>query len=150
MAIAAGINIFTGNRADAGLGTALTNPMVLSQKKGTIARAYPVVFQGRTYPDAETCFQALKHSRYSGPVPNVDLQLLQVIIAHKLLQHETLYNAIAQRGSVEWLQRCWHRTAARTPAYQWWEGEGMSSPMIRCLVKGYALAQQSRDQSAGN
>ncbi len=150
MAIAAGMNIFTGNRTDGGLGAALTNPTELSQRKGSIARAYPVVFQGRTYPDAETCFQTLKASRKSGPVSDADLALLSVIMAHKLLQHPDLYDAIAQRGGVEWLQRCWHQTGAKTAAYQWWEGEGLRSPMIRCLVKGYALAQQRRNQSAGN
>ena len=135
--VAPGINIFTGNWEQGGLGAALTNPTVLSLKKGSLERSYPVLFSRQTYADAETCFQATRTRRLSGSVPDVDLQLLQVIIAHKLLQHETLYKAIAARGGVEWLQRCWHKTGARTPAYQWWEGEGLSSPMIQCLIRGY-------------
>lgn len=128
-----GVNIYSGSR---GIGAALTNPTLLSKRKGSIERDYPVEINGITYPDAETAYQSLKRTAADRE------ELMVSIIAAKFLQHAFLIVAVEKRGSVEWLERCWHRTYARTPKYQWWEGQGRASPMIRMLIAAYERALQ--------
>jgi hypothetical protein len=62
--LAPGINIYSGEE---GAGGGLTNPTELSYAKGHIKHHYPVDLLGRTFPDAEAAYQALKMSGASDP-----------------------------------------------------------------------------------
>jgi len=134
------LNIFTGCREQNGLGAALTNLTTLSQRKGTITRPYPVRFRDVEYPDAESAFQQLHSQHRKLPAPQADLDLMVSILIAKFQQHPRLLLAVAAKGGVPWLETCEHRTGARTPAYQWWEGRGRESPMIAVLIEAYGRA----------
>ncbi|MHB1665983.1 3'-5' exonuclease [Thiomonas sp.] len=124
-----GINIYSGAP---GLGGALTNMTELARQKGAIKKAYPVRFQGVVYLDAEAAYQGRK-----GPDPQQNEGLLIQIIHAKLRQHPKLQQAITQRGGERFLRNCAHRTGAQAPGKQHWEGDGMESRFIRCLLAGY-------------
>jgi len=117
------------------MGAALTNPTLLSKRKGNITRNYPVNFRGQRFPDAESAYQALK-----GRDTTQNDRLMAEIIAAKLQQYPHLLEAIHKRGSVRWLEKCVHFTGARTARFQAWEGRGLESRMIRNLVAGYETA----------
>jgi hypothetical protein len=112
---------------------------MLSKQKGAIKKDYPVTFRGTVYPDAETAYQTLAQGK-------VDEPLMGQIIAAKLMQYPHLLNAIKQNGGVRWLEQCQHRTHAKTPAFQAWEGIGRNSIMVRCLIGGYESALQLQAQ----
>jgi len=128
-----GINIYSGSK---GLGAALTNPTELAHKKGAIKKHYPVEFRGAMYPDAETAYQTVKRS---GPWLSEEQResLMTEIIIAKLQQHPDLREAIKQKGGVEWLKSCSHKTGYGTDM---WQGEGKNSAMIRCLILAYLRA----------
>ncbi len=128
-----GVNIFSGSK---GIGGALTNPTELSFRKGSIVNHYPVTFQGWKWKDAEEAYQTIKRS---SPYLSMEerMKLLEDIDVAKLQQYPRLVQAITDRGGVEWLRKCWHRTGAQTKAYSQWEGEGVNSPTIVVLIQAY-------------
>lgn len=109
---------------------ALTNPTEMAVKKGTLQRSYPVTINNKTYPDAETAYLALR----SGPR---DIPTLIHVMTEKLFQHPELADYITQQGGVDWLHTCQHNTNAKTPGKQFWEGIGVNSPFIKCLISAY-------------
>lgn len=137
LALAQGINIFTGTL---GLGGALTNMTVRSVEKGSIKHPYPVIIGNVTYPDAEAAYHALKalgHDAYNDG-------LMVDIIALKLQQHPKLLALVDQYGGEAWLQTCSHQTNAVSPRMQSWEGVGLQSRFIRNLIGGYKKAKTGR------
>lgn len=130
------MNIYSG---ETGLGAALTNPTRVAQRKGAVRKAYPVVFRGRQWPDAEAAYQHFKTG-----VTNHDDMLMAAVIAHKLRQHPELLDAVRKRGGVRFIRGCTHYTGALTPRGRAWEGAGVGSRFIRNLAAGVRLALDER------
>lgn len=107
-------------------------PTELSRAKGSIESAYPVVFEGTQFKDAETAYQA-----YKTDDERANDEVMADIIAEKFRQHPRLASAVAKRGGAEWLASCDHLTGARSDRGQSWEGKGLQSRYIRNLVEGY-------------
>lgn len=139
--LAAPVNIFSG--ADTALGAALTNPTELARQKGTLTRSYPVLFDGKRYPDAETAYQLLKATSVD---PH---RMMAEVICAKFQQHPDLAQQVADAGGTPWLATCSHLTQARSPGAQAWEGVGMKSRYIRILVEGYELFQSGSNTQNG-
>ena len=123
-----GINIFSG---EAGLGGALTNPTELTRRKGGISKSYPVRYNGREFPDAESAYHALKTEDATA-----NDRLMVDLIEAKFRQHEELWQEVASRGGSTFLAMCSHFTNARSDGGGW-EGQGLQSRFIRNLVQGY-------------
>lgn len=132
------INIFSGAP---GLGGALTNPTELSRSKGCIQQAYPVLFDGVQFKDAEAAY----HAHKSVDAASNDA-LMALLIAQKFRQHPALAQAVARRGGATWLAACDHLTGARTERAQSWEGHGTESRFIRNLVAGYLQFEKGEFQ----
>lgn len=135
------INIFSG--ADTPLGAALTNPTELARQKGNLHRSYPVRFNNKHYPDAETAYQVLKPQA----VDNVEL-MAEIIVA-KFKQHPDLAADVQTRGGAAWLRTCTHFTNARTEGAQRWEGAGINSPFIRVLADAYERLERGDTSELG-
>lgn len=127
-----GINIFSGEH---GLGGALTNPTEMAKRKGCIDVRYPITYHSRAYPDVELAYHVLA----TGNVDSDD-ELMANLIAQKFLQHATLFDTVAARGGVAFLERCSHFTNARSAGFQSWEGQGRDSRFIRNLIAGFEKA----------
>lgn len=133
--IAPGVNIFSG---EIGLGAALTNPTELGRSKGNLRQRYPVVFENREYADVETAWHVLKTGDLA-----LDNDLMARLIAHKFRQHPRLFEVVMERGGLAWLRQCRHITGARSESSQRWEGDGLESRFIQCLVAGFELAARA-------
>ncbi|MFZ2361902.1 MAG: DUF4326 domain-containing protein [Anaerolineae bacterium] len=127
-------NIFSGERSAR---TVLTNPTELARKKGNLRHSYPVEIDGVAYPDAEEAYQRLKLGlgHFAGMAERE--ALCARVIEAKLRQHGQLIEFITVNGGVQWLAQCRHFTGARTQAFSEWEGVGLESAFIRCLVRAY-------------
>ncbi|MBD2309726.1 hypothetical protein H6G17_30370, partial [Chroococcidiopsis sp. FACHB-1243] len=146
-----GININSGSQDP--LGAALTNPTVKSKAKGRIQGDYPVSFRDNPAVKAGTygpetysqdkpagvpfasAEQAYQHYKTALPLGEERIELMAEIIQAKLSQHPKLYQAIASRGGVQWLENCTHYVTATHDSY--WEGRGDRSPFLRALMIGY-------------
>jgi hypothetical protein len=128
------VNIFSGS--DDMLGAALTNPTQLSVQKGKLEQGYPVVFNGKRYPDAETAYQILKSRN-----PDRDALMVDILVS-KFKQHGCLATAVRINGGISWLESCEHTTFARSESAQAWEGKGRASRFIRNLIQAYELYEQ--------
>ncbi|MEG5063066.1 hypothetical protein QUB33_05520 [Microcoleus sp. B3-A4] len=127
-----GINIWSGS--DMGIGAALTNPTELAFRKGNIKKRYPVVFRDVNFPDAEAAYQKHKSRDLQESI-----EIMTEIIVCKLQQHPRLFEEITKRGGVEWLKRCRHIVGVRNSR---WEGYGLESNFILCLVFAYQLCSE--------
>ncbi|MEG3936409.1 MULTISPECIES: hypothetical protein [unclassified Microcoleus] len=125
-----GINIWSGS--DIGIGAALTNPTELAFRKGTLKNRYPVRFNNVNYPDAESAYQ--KHKKED---LQESIEVMTEIIVCKLQQHPRLFETITKNGGVDWLKRCRHIVGVRNSR---WEGYGLESNFILCLVFAYQLS----------
>ncbi|MFY2658217.1 DUF4326 domain-containing protein [Achromobacter xylosoxidans] len=135
--VAAPINIWSGSQ---GLGGALTNMSERAKERGNIKHSYPVVINGKTYPDSEAAYQELK-------CPGQDAYndgLMIDIIALKFKQNPKLFDLTTKNGGAAWLQKCSHFTGAKSERFQAWEGQGNGSRFIRNLVLGYIKAKTGR------
>ncbi len=133
-----GINIFSGTP---GLGGALSNMTELAREKKSIRKAYPVVFKGVRYVDAEAAYQGRK----TGDTESDD-QLMIAIIGAKLQQHPTLREHIRKRGGLRFIEHCTHETQARKPSGKSWEGTGTESRFLRCLWAAYRTEEVRAEQ----
>lgn len=128
-------NIWSGNRRLA----VLTNPTELAFKKGNLKYHWPVYVSEQGYSDVEAAYHALK-------VPDMDFQALQdlliSLIACKLRQYPVLVSCIQLSGASEWLKKCSHFTGARTQSFKQWEGQGIESAFIRCLLKAFEQVRE--------
>ena len=127
-----GINIWSGS--DIGIGAALTNPTELAFRKGNIKKRYPVAFRDVNFPDAEAAYQKHKSRDLQESI-----EVMTEIIECKLQQHPRLFEEITKRGGVEWLKRCRHIVGIRNSR---WEGYGLESNFILCLVFAYQLCSE--------
>jgi hypothetical protein len=127
-----GINIWPGS--DIGIGAALINPTELAFRKNKIKNHYPVTFRGVNFRDAESAYQ-----EYKSRDMQESIEIMTEIIVCKLQQHPRLFEAITQRGGVEWLKRCRHIVGVRNSR---WEGYGLESNFILCLVFAYQLCSE--------
>lgn len=135
-----GINIYSGER---GLGGALTNPTVLSRRKGMIDKSYPIKLDGREYPDVESAYHMLK----TGDIVEDD-EMMAIAIAIKFQMHPALWEEVRALGGVDFLASCTHWTTRRDAEFKaltssgtFWEGAGLQSRFIRNLIRGYELAE---------
>jgi O-acetyl-ADP-ribose deacetylase (regulator of RNase III) len=146
------INI--GSRSPDPLGAALSNPTVKAKELGNINGDYPVSlgdnaavpagkYGQETYTQDKpagvpflSAEQAYQHYKQTVPQGEQRVQLMAEIIQAKLEQHPKLFEAITQRGGVEWLENCTHYVTSSRDNY--WEGKGKDSPFIRALIAGCA------------
>lgn len=143
-----------GSRSSDPLGAALTNPTVKAKELGNIKGDYPVSFQDNPFVAAGRCAaevwtqdkpdgvpfvsaeQAYQHYKDTVPIGEARVQLMAEIIEAKLTQHPKLFEAIAARGGVEWLESCTHYVTSNKDNY--WEGKGKDSPFIGALIDAYS------------
>jgi len=151
-----GINISSGSQDP--LGAALTNPTVKSKAKGRIQGNYPVSFRDNPEVKAGTygpetysqdkpagfpfasAEQAYQHYKTALPLGEERIELMAEIIQAKLEQHPKLYQALASRGGVQWLENCIHYVTTTHNSY--WEGRGERSPFLRALMRGYTQTRE--------
>jgi len=133
------INIYSNVR---GLGGALTNPTGISRHKGNIRNSYPVTIADKKYPDAERAYQDLKGDLD----PKYWERLSAWIIAHKLVQHQCLFDAIGKNGGTKWLETCKHQAPVKSSLPHDWCGIGKKSKFIRSLIAGYLKAKVIFDE----
>jgi hypothetical protein len=132
------INIYSGSNDK--LGASLTFPTTLSYRKRRIDKQFPIRDKnGKVYPDAEAAYKTFK-SKVNGEENK--LKLYVKIAVAKFEQYPELVEEITKRGGVEWLATCEHKTYAKTKSFKWWEGVGVESPMIRCLIEAYKLVTE--------
>lgn len=125
-------NIYSGDRTRA----CFTNPTELAFQKGTVDKHYPVEVGGMVFADAEAAYHF-----YTNGCKNDFLKcqfFCTIIIRHKLVQHPELIQIIKENGGLEWIEKCIHRTYAKSEAFKRWEGRGLNSPFIKCLYDAYA------------
>ena len=127
-----GINIWSCS--DIGIGAALTNPTELAFRKNKIKNRYSVTFRGVNFRDAESVYQ-----EYKSREMQESIEIMTEIIVCKLQQHPRLFEEITKRGGVEWLKRCRHIVGVRNSR---WEGYGLESNFILCLVFAYQLCSE--------
>ena len=122
------MNIWSGSNDP--LCAALTHPTEISRRKGKISRAYPIRdLEGRAWPDAEAVYKAYCRGR---PLDDA-IDTMSRVNAMKFRQYPELVEAVRERGGSVWLRSCTHHVYGKSR----WEGAGMDSPFIRCLVAAY-------------
>jgi hypothetical protein len=124
-------NIYSGDRERA----VFTNPTVLAKKKGNLVGDYPVHVAGMDFPDAEAAYQKLacaaKHNEKQC------YRICTKVLEAKLRQYPRILKAIQDSGGADWIRSCshWVGYEKRTPGR--WEGNGVASGYIRCLLEAY-------------
>lgn len=122
------MNISSGS---SGLAAALTNPTHLAKQKGNLVNDYPVKFRGVEYIDAETAYQKVKRTSEWMNLDGLKSLMVEIMVC-KFIQHPRLIEAVMKNGGVEFLKTCSHRVVGGR-----WEGIGMQSPFIQCLVEAF-------------
>lgn len=123
-----GINIWSGSSYS--IGAVLTNPTELAYRKGKLKHHYPIVFEGIKYVDAEAAYQAHKMNDLEQ-----DMTIMISVIIAKLNQYPQIVDAIDRAGGKNWLKSCNHRVTGKSR----WEGNGVNSKFIVCLVQAYQI-----------
>jgi len=117
-------NIFSGDK----LRAVFTNPTEIAHWKGNLKKHWPIKFRGRAFKDAEAAYFAFATSvkdRYG---------LCTEVIVAKLTQSSVLAETLKISGGENWIQECSHHVYDKCP---YWEGDGVESGFIRCLMKAY-------------
>jgi hypothetical protein len=129
------INIWSGSSHP--IGAVLTNPTELAYRKGKLKHHYPILFEDVTYVDAEAAYQAYKMNELEQ-----DMTIMISVIIAKLNQYPQIVDAIVSEALVEdraggenWLKSCNHRVTGKSR----WEGNGVNSKFIVCLVQAYQI-----------
>ena len=110
-----------------------TNPTEIALWKKNLKHHYPIIFRGVRYADAEYAYKAFCKSssdRY---------ELCIEIIAEKLKQYPILIQTIAMSGGEAWIKRCSHHVFDKSI---YWEGDGLKSGFIRCLLAAYKIVRR--------
>lgn len=124
-------NLWSGSRDLAGLAAVLSPYTTLARRRGAISGDYPVVLDGKVWPDVETYFQARKRHP-------LDEETMLVALVARWRQHPRVRVAVADLGGAEWLDGCSHRTgAAGAIRNARWEGDGRASRMVRLLADSF-------------
>jgi len=102
-----------------GFGAVLTNPTELAKKKGNLTKSYPVIFEGKTYKDAEEAYQKNK-SNYTvkGRGPGSTYELMIKILKAKLEQHPDITNEITKQGGFKWLLAARHQPTNKNSVWE--------------------------------
>ena len=112
-----------------------TNPTEIAHWKGNLKLRYPMMFRGRVYADAEYAYKAHK------PQSSDLYQLCTEIIVAKFEQYPFLVDIIEANGDEEWIKRCSHHVYDKS---KFWEGDGLKSGFIRCLLDAYRIIRAKR------
>jgi len=124
-------NIYSGDPIRA----VFTNPTEIARWKGNLKHSYPITFRGRVYSDAEHAYKAYK------PQASDLYQLCIEIIVAKFEQYPSLVDTIEANGDEEWIKRCSHHVYGKS---KFWEGDGLESGFIRCLLAAYQIIRARR------
>lgn len=112
-----------------------TNPTEIAYRKGTLKHHYPVTFRNKVYADAEQAYKI--HKPQSSNLYNLCTEIIVV----KLEQYPFLVDIIEANGDEEWIKRCSHHVYDKC---KFWEGDGLKSGFIRCLLTAYKIAITKR------
>lgn len=129
-------NIFSGDKFRA----VFTNPTVIARRKGNLKYSFPVKFRDREFRDAEAAYQFFKASakdRY---------ELCTEVIVAKFEQYSILWETIKLNGGEDWIKQCSHHVYGKS---SYWEGDGLKSGFIRCLLKAYVQIKEERGNRIG-
>jgi exodeoxyribonuclease-5 len=134
-----------------GLGAALTNPTEMAKSRGNITQSYPVEFNGKTYKDVETAYQALKDKSEARTKPakenSKNYKLMVDLIKAKLQQHPGLVTEITKQGGASWISSSTHQPTKQNTV---WETGGQNW-FIESLTDAYnAVAQPQADNNPLN
>jgi hypothetical protein len=115
----AGIEISSYSK---GLGAALTNPTEMAKSRGNITQSYPVEFNGKTYKDVETAYQALKDKSEARTKPTKEnsknYKLMVDLIKAKLQQHPRLVSEITKQGGAAWISSSTHQPTKQNTVWE--------------------------------
>jgi hypothetical protein len=135
----AGIEISSYSK---GLGAALTNPTEMAKSRGNITQSYPVEFNGKTYKDVETAYQALKDKSEARTKPTKEnsknYKLMVDLIKAKLQQHPRLVSEITKQGGAAWISSSTHQPTKQNTV---WETGGQNW-FIESLTDAYNAVTQ--------
>lgn len=123
-------NIWSGSKTLA----VFTNPTELAYRKGNLKHHYPIIFNGKKYPDVEEAYQTNKF----GSLNERGAFITELIII-KLKTYPIITATIIHNGGIDWLRQCSHWTSAKSKGFKAWEGDGEKSLFIRCLIKAYEV-----------
>ncbi len=124
-------NIWSGDPVRA----VFTNPTEIARWKGNLKCRYPITFRDKVYFDAEYAYKAHKPQ-------SLDLyELCTEAIVAKLEQYPFLADVIEANGGEEWIGRCSHHVYGNS---KFWEGDGLESGFIRCLLAAYRIIRAKR------
>ncbi|MGB8686065.1 MAG: hypothetical protein WCD53_01805 [Microcoleus sp.] len=110
----------------------LTNPTEIAYRKGNLKRHYPITDKtGKVWKDAEESYKHFKTGNLEE-----DMKIMTKIIVAKLRQYPEIVVGIEKRGGIEWLKSCSHIVGVKNSR---WEGKGINSNFIKCLVNAYRI-----------
>lgn len=125
-----------------GLAAALTNPTELAKSKGNITQSYPIEYNGKTYKDVETAYQALKDKSEARTKPTKEnsknYKLMVDLIKAKLQQHPELVTEITKQGGASWISSSTHQPTKQNTV---WETGGQNW-FIESLADAYNAVTQ--------
>jgi hypothetical protein len=129
-----------------GLAAALTNPTEMAKSKGNITQSYPIEFNGKSYKDVETAYQALKDKSEARTKPTKEnsknYKLMVDLIKAKLEQHPRLVSEITKQGGSAWILSSTHQPTKQNTV---WETGGQNW-FIESLADAYNTVTQSTVQ----
>lgn len=121
-------NIWSGSKTLA----VFTNPTELAFKKGNLKHHYPIIWMEEKYADVESAYQANKQRSMQDRV-----ELIIILIEIKLKTYPIIMETIRKNGGLDWISHCSHWVGFKRKNFQWWGGDGLTSPFLQCLFKAY-------------
>ena len=113
-----------------------TNPTEIAYFRGTLKHHYPVWFKEREYKDAEHAYKDNK------PEYKDYYKLCTEIIIAKFECYPFLADTIEMNGGEDWIKACSHHVYGKS---KFWEGDGLKSGFIRCLLIAYQTIQSRKN-----
>ena len=117
-------NIFSGDKFRA----VFTNPTEIAFRKGNLEYHWPIKFRRKSFEDAEAAYQFFKASAKD------KYELCTEVLITKLNRYPILLKTIKFNGGEDWIKQCSHHVYGKN---DYWEGDGLKSGFIRCLLKAY-------------
>lgn len=122
-------NIWSGSKNGIAV---LTNPTEIAFRKGNLKSHYPVMYNGKIYADSEALYHKLSVNCKADNERCYEFCTVAIIC--KLNQYPRIVKAIEDSGGVAFLKKCSHKVYGKCAR---WEGNGLDSGFIRCLIKAY-------------